>query len=87
MTKYELLGRLSLLLGAAAHLPTTAHVMGGNSCRADHDDLPTIFVEDLRDLPDGERTIRPSDELWMEHSVMCRCVKIYCYVARKDGDA
>jgi len=87
MTKYELIGRLSLLLGAAAQLPNTAHVMGYSPCRADHDDLPTIFVDDLNDLPDGEQKVQVADEMWMEHSVMLRGVKIYCYVARKDGDA
>jgi hypothetical protein len=87
MTKYELLGRLSLLLGAAAHLPNTSQVMGYSPRGFNHDDLPTIFVDDLRDLPDGERTVQAADEMWMEHSVMCRGVKVFCYVARKDGDA
>jgi hypothetical protein len=51
------------------------------------DDHPTIFVEDLRDMPDGEQTVLPDGELWMEHSVMIRGVKVFCLVARKDGDA
>jgi hypothetical protein len=86
MTKYELLGRLALLLGAAAHLPDTASVLGYNPKGKHHQDLPTIMVEDTRDLPDGERTVEPDGEMWMEHSVMVRGVKIFCLVARKDGD-
>jgi hypothetical protein len=87
MTKYELLGRLSVLLGAAAHLPDTASVLGYSPKGKHHDDLPTIFVEDLRDMPEGEQAVRPDGEMWMEHSVMVRGVKIFCLVARKDGDA
>jgi len=83
MTKHELLGRLSLLLGAAAHLPEKTNVLGYSPSRSDHDGLPTIFVEGLADLPPGEQSVR-HDRVWTEHSVMCRGVKVYCYEPRRE---
>jgi len=87
MTKYELLGRLSLLLGAAGHLPNTSCVMGYSPFRQDHDGLPAIFVEHEKDLPEGERLpVEPVDAYFVQHAVMCRGVKVYCYGPRQEGN-
>jgi hypothetical protein len=88
MNKHETIGRLALLLGAAAHLPEGCKVLGYHIHNR-YDELPpSILVEDLEDLPDGERLPLVNDGLgkYYEHAVMVRGVKVYCF-ARKDGDA
>ena len=81
MTQYELIGRLSLLLGAAAHLKQDAKVLGYHVTPRYHEGPPSIFVEGLDDLPDGlQLPIVNTGKGYLEHAVETRGVKVFCYV-------
>ena len=88
MTQYELIGRLSLLLGAAAHLKQDAKVLGYHVTHDYYDEGPTIFVDEMDDLPDGERLPLVSYGLgrYYEHAVMVRGVKVYCFAPKGEQE-
>jgi hypothetical protein len=85
MNKHETIGRLALLLGAAAHLPEGCKVLGYHVTPRYHEGPPSIFVEGLDDLPDGlQLPVVNLGNGWLEHAVETRGVKVFCYVPMQE---